>query len=283
VQPTRAVVVDFLTPLASGAYIQTWDRPTRRLKQIFLFTVPTLLKGFIMKKAINIGASCILVLLVSGFAHGQKRSTKSAASKQAAAAPRIICKGQTVPKGFVVVGYKASAKCGGDSELVIKKPADTETVCDGSPIPEGYHVISQEGATVCMTADSNPLANALSIARDGLIPSPQMPTRSMASAATIYRTQPRRTNSSSEQSSNSDTESQPQSPHPSREEIEIAVRRATVVIGMEMQDVSRAWGSPRTNDKLIEEDGLTNIWGYKMGNVYFRNGIVSKIELLKGY
>ena len=75
-------------------------------------------------------------------------------------------------------------------------------------------------------------------------------------------------------------ESEP--PIPSREEIEIAVRRSTVMIGMTMQDVSRAWGQSHTTDSLIEDDGPIQIWGYRRGKVYFRAGIVYKIVLLKG-
>ena len=106
----------------------------------------------------------------------------------------------------------------------------------------------------------------------------------METAATIYRSQsPRRTKPTSDESNDPDTKTPGASSRPSRDEIEIAVRRTTVIPGMEMQDVSRAWGNPRTNDKIVEEDGLIHIWGYTMGKVYFRNGIVYKIELLKGY
>jgi hypothetical protein len=233
-----------------------------------------------MGKAMNSVASCALVLLTISFAHGQKRGTKGVPTKQLP--PRTVCKGQPVPRGFVIIGNKVSEKCGENSELVIKKPTDTEIVCDSSPIPEGYRVISQQGSAACLTPNSNPLTNALSIAREGVTALPQAPTRS--TTTTVYRSQPtRKPNSTSDESNNAATESQSRSARPSREEIEIAVRRATVIIGMEMQDVSRAWGNPRTNDKLIEEDGLIHIWGYAMGRVYFRNGIVYKIELLKGH
>src|SRR6266404_7565781 len=109
-----------------------------------------------MKKAIRVITICAFVLLLSNVALGQKRSAKAAATKQAINA---ACKGQPIPKGLVIVGYKSSAKCGENSELVVKKPADAEIVCDTSPVPEGYHVISQQGSATCMTTDSNPLTN----------------------------------------------------------------------------------------------------------------------------
>lgn len=184
----------------------------------------------------------------------------------------------------MIVGYKSSAKCGENSELIVKKPADAEIVCDSSPVPEGYHVIGQQGSAACVTADSNPLTNALTILRNGATVSTQTPTQTMGSAATVYRSQPPRgAKPTSDESNDPDTKTLSSSSRPSRDEIEIAVRRATVIIGMEMQDVSRAWENPRTNDKIVDEDGLTHIWGYTMGKVYFRNGIVYKIELLKGY
>ena len=232
-----------------------------------------------MKKVINVIIMCAFVLLLSNVALGQKRSAKGA-TKQTISPP---CKGQPITRGFVIVGYRSSAKCGENSELIVKKPADAEIICDTSPVPEGYHVISQQGSAACMTADSNPLTNALSIVRDGTSASIQTPTQTAASTAPAYRSQPMRSAKSTSDESIDPDKKSPSISRPSREEIEIAVRRATVIIGMEMQDVSRAWGNPRTNDKVVEEDGLIHIWGYAMGTVYFRNGIVYKIELLKGH
>ena len=234
-----------------------------------------------MTKAIKIITLCASVLLLCNVALGQKRIAKAAATKQRTPPP---CKGQPIPKGFVIVGYESSAKCGENSELIIKKPGDIEIVCDTSPVPGGYHVLTQQGSAACATRDSNPLTNALSIMRDGATVSMQSPTQNMESAAPVYRAQsPRRAKPTSDESNDSDTKTARGPSRPSRDEIEIAVRRATVIIGMEMQDVSRAWGDPRTNDKVVEEDGLIHIWGYRMGKVYFRNGIVYKIALLKGY
>lgn len=234
-----------------------------------------------MKKAMNGITLCAFVLLLSNVALGQKRISKTATTKQANSP---ACKGQSIPKGFVIVGYKSSAKCGENSELIIKKPDDIEIVCDTSPVPEGYHVLTQQGSAACETKDSNSLTNALSILREGAVVTVQNPSHNMGSTAAVYRTQASRSaKPPSDESDTPDTKTSTSSPRPSRDEIEIAVRRATVIIGMEMQDVSRAWGTPRTNDKLVEEDGLLQIWGYAMGKVYFRNGIVYKIAALKGY
>jgi hypothetical protein len=234
-----------------------------------------------MKKAINGITLCAFVLLLNNVALGQKRISKTGTTKQANSP---ACKGQPIPKGFVIIGYKSSAKCGENSELIVKKPDDIEIVCDTSPVPEGYHVLTQQASAACETKDSNPLTNALSILRDGAAVTVQNPGQSMGSAAKVYRSQPPRSaKPSSDESDSPDTKASSSSPRPSRDEIEIAVRRSTVIIGMEMQDVSRAWGTPRTNDKLVEEDGLIQIWGYAMGKVYFRNGIVYKIAALKGY
>jgi hypothetical protein len=116
-----------------------------------------------MKKVINVIIMCALVFLLRNVALGQKRSAKGATKQTISSA----CKGQAIPKGLVIVGYKSSAKCGDNSGLILKKPADAEIICDTSPVPQGYHVISQQGSAACVTADSNPLTNALSIARDG--------------------------------------------------------------------------------------------------------------------
>jgi len=223
-----------------------------------------------MKKTVNIGASCVLVLLVSSFAPGQKRSTKGAASKQATAAPRVICKGQPVPKGFVVVGYKDSAKCSGDSELVIKKPTDTEIVCDGSPIPEGYHVVSQEGSTACTTADSNPLTNALSILRDGSFVLPQ--TTSARGRDLIPLPSRYDPNVVIEQRAAEEQK---------KTEIELGVLHHKIMGGMTTDQVLASWGRPSRVD-IVTSSGSTT-WIYERRNdsvyVHFDNGTLSRWSL----
>jgi hypothetical protein len=181
---------------------------------------------------------CAFTLVLSNLALGQKRITKAAVTKQSISPP---CKGQLIPKGFVIVGYKSSAKCGENSELIVKKPDDIEIVCDTSPVPDGYHVLTQQGSAACATKDSNPLTNALSIISDGAPVSIESPTQNMESTPTVYRPQPsRRANPTSDESNEPARKSPSPSSRSRREEIEIAVRRATIIPGMEMQDVSRA-------------------------------------------
>jgi len=128
----------------------------------------TFLKDFQnMKRVIRIALICVLISTASAEALAQRRNANNAARKSAASAPQILCKGKSVPTGYVILGYRSSAKCGENPELVIKKPAEVENVCDDSPIPGGYHVVSQQGSTACVKADSNPLTNTLTIARDG--------------------------------------------------------------------------------------------------------------------
>jgi hypothetical protein len=233
-----------------------------------------------MKNVFKISLSGALVLATIALAQGQVRKSTSGTSKKTISAQPTLCDGQTVLAGLVVVGYKSSATCGENSALIVKKPAPTEVVCASSPIPSGYYVIDQESAAACSLAGTNPLTNAIRISRDSQL-SPQPISAQIAPAAPAYRRQTsRKSDSSADESSTSDN--QRPSPSVSRQEIEIAVRRATVLVGMETQDVERAWGSPRTVDKLVEEDGLIHIWGYAMGRVYFRNGVVYKIELLRG-
>lgn len=121
-----------------------------------------------MKKLLNVLKTCAFGLLLVSTAPGQKL-TKAPATKQGTATPRITCKGQPVPKGFVVVGYKISAKCGETPELVIKRPAEAEIVCAGSPIPDGYHIANRMTSTDCSFAGKDATPDALSIVSNGPI------------------------------------------------------------------------------------------------------------------
>lgn len=230
---------------------------------------------------------CLLLLAMFTIALPQNH-TKNSQRKSPVSMPRVICQGEKVPAGFVVVGYNVSAKCGSNSELVVKRPADTEIVCADSPIPDGFHAIGLKASLACTSADSNPLTNATLIERDGLVSTPQpLPSRKTITSTRTYpgddeneSPRPTQRHSGAKVVEHSAEESAP--PIPSREEIEIAVRRSTVMIGMTMQDVSRAWGQSHTTDSLIEDDGPIHIWCYRRGKVYFRTGIVYKIVLLKG-
>lgn len=240
-----------------------------------------------MKLVLKTVSLCLL-LLVSDTVASAQNPTKNPRPKSSVSTSRVICLGGKVPEGFIIGGYKFSAECGAKPELVVRRPADTEVVCAASPLPDGFRVAGLQGSPACATPDSNPLTNAILIERDGLVSSPQSrpsPSKTSARARAygdgdeyIPKRATRRDAGSGHM--NSDLESASQTPN--REDIEIAVRRSTVIIGMAMQDVSRAWGKSHTTDSLVEDNALTHIWGYRRGKVYFRNGIVYKILLLKG-
>jgi hypothetical protein len=237
-----------------------------------------------MKKSINVIHICALVLLLSSFASGQNRSTKGAASKQAIAAPGITCKGQPVAKGLVIVGYKSSAKCGQNSELIIKKPTDTEIVCDTSPVPEGYHVISQQGSAGCVTTDSNPLTNALSIARDGYDVSSQSGPSSLAHKDDAIVVNPRieREKTKTIIQQRADQENADARRYVAVNE---AIREHRIIVGMTKNEVLKSWGPP--NDDIAEASNGSNTkadWYYRRGKqlvkVRFEDDILSSFVWL---
>jgi hypothetical protein len=53
---------------------------------------------------------------------------------------RLICKGRSVPDGWVVIGQAHSPACpeGGDNAWIIKRPGRREVVAAASPVPAGY-------------------------------------------------------------------------------------------------------------------------------------------------
>lgn len=193
---------------------------------------------------------CIL-LLITGMAVAQNPTSKSSRPKLSAPTPRVICQGETVPKTLVVVGYKVSAKCGSSAELVLKRPSDTEIICADSPIPEGFHVVDIQGSHACTTADSNPLTNAILVRTDNLVSTASTIPASRSATRTIRTYDrdsddediPRSTEKQAHPKVEKNSGIESEAPSPTREEIEIAVRRTTVMIGMTMQDVSRAWGN----------------------------------------
>jgi len=65
---------------------------------------------------------------------------------------RLICCGNAVPDGWVVVGSHHSPACDGEgaNAWVIKEPSRREVVVAESPVPEGYRQVKQvdlEGET----------------------------------------------------------------------------------------------------------------------------------------
>jgi hypothetical protein len=90
------------------------------------------------------------------------------------------------------------------------------------------------------------------------------------------------TDVSSAVSEKKSADSIPEASQPTREQIDVAIRQSKVIIGMDMKDVSRAWGGRYTNDILIENDQEIQLWRYSRGEVYFRSGVVYKVILLQG-
>jgi hypothetical protein len=260
------------------------SRPTQRLGSTLLHSTANLLKrNFPMNKAMLCLAFCALVALVDSSAVGQNRNTKNSASKQATSTPRTLCKGQPVPKGFVIIGYKSSVKCAGEPELAIKKPVNPETVCDGSPIPEGYHIISQQGLPACYTTESNPLTNALSIARDDIgasSPTAVNPERERESVR-----QPRviiqvvRGAVSEDDPKPKSVVDQRAAEEQKKTEIELAVLHNEIKVGMTTDQVLAAWGRPYDVRNLTSPgSGTSTTWIYRKGNesvhLDFKDGIL---------
>lgn len=232
---------------------------------------------------------CLSVLPI----YAQKRASKPKTKAVSVTDPRTICQGEAVPKGFVVVEAQRSSRC---VELTIKKPAASEVVCDGSPIPDGYSVIKQDGTRRCSAVSPNPLTNALVISNGDttITPSAKARARTSDEDEEIIEPSIRVTVSRNEQSEGPKSvlekralEAQRQAREaaanlgPSGAEIETAIRRSTVILGMQPQDVDRAWGSSHTNDNLYENGLQITIWSYKRGEVHFRNGVVYSVSLLK--
>ncbi len=62
-----------------------------------------------------------------------------------------ICKGQTIPNGWVIVSEGSSINCPGNfpNTWNIKKPGSQETVCSVSPIPPDYVVVGEGNNIYC--------------------------------------------------------------------------------------------------------------------------------------
>lgn len=211
-----------------------------------------------------------LVCLFSLPALAQTKATRKAHNVST-----TICKVASVPKGMVIVGYKPNASCAGGMELTVKRPAESEIVCADSPVPEGYSVRGIEGTLACQLGDSNQVTNAMGIARGDAAPAALVSSNYSAPARQVNR-------SRSYQPERGEAEEHSENAGPSRDEIDLAIRRQTVLLGMQMQDVSRAWGAAHTSDSQTDKDGISYIWDYKRGRVCFRNGKAYKIILLKG-
>lgn len=112
-----------------------------------------------MNKVIRITLIFTLALTASTALVAQRRAPK----KAPATAAKILCEGDAIPKGFVIVSFKSAAKCGDKSQVIIRKPDEADIVCNGSPIPDGYRVANQMSSSACLRKGTNSSANALSI------------------------------------------------------------------------------------------------------------------------
>ena len=239
-----------------------------------------------MNRCLLLAAACMCLSASSAFT--QKR-TASMSKRPATAAPspKAVCIGAQIPDGLVVVGIAKAPSCQ-QGAWELKKPDATEVVCDGSPMPDGYEVKEIIGVDKC--AGANPLTNAMVIARTG------MPYSSKAAvpfrATQRSPVQARNNDDSDEENAPTRHSARPSDSEensgsiirpsrPSREEIDVAIRRATVLTGMDYQDVTRAWGGGHTTDSLVEDGLRIEIWSYSRGRVYFRNGRVYMAMLLK--
>lgn len=75
----------------------------------------------------------------------------------------VICKGQPIPSGWVIVAQTTNFACSSDlnNAFVIKQPGMSEVICAYSPIPAGYVIT----ATTTNFACSSDINNARVIQR----------------------------------------------------------------------------------------------------------------------
>jgi len=242
-----------------------------------------------MNRVLLLAAACLCLNVSSTFA--QKRTPVRAQRTEASvstSSPKMVCVGAQIPDGYVAISLENAASCR-QGAWKLKKPDAIEIVCDGSPLPDGYEVKEIKGVAGC--GGVNPLSNAMVIARAGTAYSLQaaLPSRAIhhSSAQPRYHSDtaednhPTNDNAPRRSDSEEDSGSVIRPSRPSRNEIDVAIRRSTVLIGMDYQDVTRAWGGSHTTDSLIEDGLRIEIWGYSRGRVYFRNGRVYKAMLLK--
>jgi hypothetical protein len=124
-----------------------------------------------MNKPLRVILLLTLLFTTSTASLSQRRAANKSARKVANTAPQILCAGDAIPRGSVIVGYKSSAKCGDKSQLIIRKPDAADIICSGSPIPDGFHVANQMFSADCVARGAGDSANALSIVSNGFIAS----------------------------------------------------------------------------------------------------------------
>jgi hypothetical protein len=69
---------------------------------------------------------------------------------------------------------------------------------------------------------------------------------------------------------------------PTRTQIEDAIRQQKVIVGMDRQDVARAWGRPARGRGIeADEEGEYEVWFYARARVYFFNDKVKVVRLVR--
>lgn len=225
------------------------------------------------KLLLLITLSCTSIYSASGQKVGSKLRKQSKS--------RVVCSVEAVPQGMVIVGYKDNAVCETGSELLVKRPSDSETVCANSPVPEGYSVQNITGSAECRDASPNPLSNAVVIGRsvrDGsasISPNPSYTRPSSGSEITVEVT----TGSSREQApAKSPLEERAEKVN-AEAKIENAANRGEIVVGMTMDQVLKAWGSPQSrSNTTTSRSGTDSTWNYyrkgQSVDLYFKDGIL---------
>ncbi|HKG46909.1 MAG TPA: hypothetical protein VKB02_09290 [Pyrinomonadaceae bacterium] len=213
--------------------------------------------------------------------------TYSALGQKARSKPRkpsksqVVCSVEAVPQGMVIVGYKDNAVCETGSELLVKKPTDSETVCANSPVPDGYSVDNIIGSVECRDASPNPLTNSLVITRGGrddstsIAPTPSYTRPSFSREITVKVT----TGSSREQAPVKSPLEERAEKVNAEAKIENAANRREIVVGMTMDQVLKAWGSPQSrSNTTTSRSGTDSTWTYyrkgQSVDLYFKDGIL---------
>ena len=194
---------------------------------------------------------------------------------------RVVCSVEAVPQGMVIVGYKDNAVCETGSELLVKRPSDSETVCANSPVPDGYSIQNITGSAECNNASPNPLTNALVITRGG-----QDGSRSIAPTQSYTRPSSSREITVKVTSENPREQAPLKSSLEERAEkvnaeakIENAASRGEIVVGMTMDQVLKALGSPQSkSNTTTSRSGTDSTWTYygrgQSVVLYFKDGIL---------
>lgn len=209
----------------------------------------------------------------------QKRAARKPPSSAGSARP--LCQGDAVPKGQVVVGLKPSTRCGSSLELVTKKPSDSEVVCESSPVPPGYSVTSVTASPACASASSNPLTNAVVIARGGTVTgqrnvssqaSPSYNSDDEEEAGPTHRQDRASRKSDGTQrlvEEHADEANQRAREHLAQKEwediVEQAISNHQLLIGMTTEQVLRSWGRPGHVDTYTTARGTSSTWFYSKG------------------